>query len=149
MRSGLWSPSILEANLLKFLKKSSQFVIPIYQRNYSWLPAEMPAGCGLTCFARGCLTPCNDPPEAQSAPETLLHPEDVALVGRPARPFYPSSARAAHLRLGSGASQEHCHPQTCLPETMTLGIGLPRHTNQVTLARANFRIFDAAHPPES
>lgn len=25
-----------EANLLKFLKKSSQFVIPIYQRNYSW-----------------------------------------------------------------------------------------------------------------
>jgi hypothetical protein len=27
-----------EANLLKFLKKSPQFVIPIYQRNYSWLP---------------------------------------------------------------------------------------------------------------
>jgi len=26
----------IEANLLKFLKKSSQFVIPIYQRNYSW-----------------------------------------------------------------------------------------------------------------
>ena len=26
----------LEANLLKFLKKSSQFIIPIYQRNYSW-----------------------------------------------------------------------------------------------------------------
>lgn len=25
-----------EANLLKFLKKSRQFVIPIYQRNYSW-----------------------------------------------------------------------------------------------------------------
>ncbi|MBV5311628.1 DUF262 domain-containing protein [Chromatium okenii] len=25
-----------EANLLKFLKKSPQFVIPIYQRNYSW-----------------------------------------------------------------------------------------------------------------
>ena len=29
-----------EANLLKFLKKSPQFVIPIYQRNYSWLPEE-------------------------------------------------------------------------------------------------------------
>lgn len=29
-----------EANLLKFLKKSPQFVIPIYQRNYSWLPDE-------------------------------------------------------------------------------------------------------------
>lgn len=25
-----------EANLLKFIRKSSQFVIPIYQRNYSW-----------------------------------------------------------------------------------------------------------------
>ena len=25
-----------ETNLLKFLKKSPQFVIPIYQRNYSW-----------------------------------------------------------------------------------------------------------------
>ena len=25
-----------EANLLKFLRKSPQFVIPIYQRNYSW-----------------------------------------------------------------------------------------------------------------
>lgn len=25
-----------EANLLKFLKKSPQFIIPIYQRNYSW-----------------------------------------------------------------------------------------------------------------
>ena len=29
-----------EANLLKFLKRSPQFVIPIYQRNYSWMPAE-------------------------------------------------------------------------------------------------------------
>jgi uncharacterized protein with ParB-like and HNH nuclease domain/predicted transport protein len=29
-----------EANLLKFLKKSPQFVIPIYQRNYSWLAVE-------------------------------------------------------------------------------------------------------------
>ena len=29
-----------EANLLKFLWKSPQFVIPIYQRNYSWLPDE-------------------------------------------------------------------------------------------------------------
>jgi uncharacterized protein with ParB-like and HNH nuclease domain/predicted transport protein len=29
-----------EANLLKFLKKSSQFVIPIYQRNYSWTAAQ-------------------------------------------------------------------------------------------------------------
>lgn len=30
----------IEANLLKFLKKSSQFVIPIYQRNYSWTAAQ-------------------------------------------------------------------------------------------------------------
>jgi uncharacterized protein with ParB-like and HNH nuclease domain/predicted transport protein len=29
-----------EANLLKFLKKSPQFVIPIYQRSYSWLPEQ-------------------------------------------------------------------------------------------------------------
>ncbi|NOT69531.1 MAG: DUF262 domain-containing protein [Methylophilaceae bacterium] len=29
-----------EANLLKFLKKSPQFVIPIYQRNYSWKDVE-------------------------------------------------------------------------------------------------------------
>jgi uncharacterized protein with ParB-like and HNH nuclease domain/predicted transport protein len=29
-----------EANLLKFLKKSPQFVIPIYQRNYSWTEAQ-------------------------------------------------------------------------------------------------------------
>lgn len=25
-----------EANLLKFIRKSPQFLIPIYQRNYSW-----------------------------------------------------------------------------------------------------------------
>ena len=30
----------IEANLLKFLKKSSQFVIPIYQRNYAWTAAQ-------------------------------------------------------------------------------------------------------------
>lgn len=29
-----------EANLLKFLKKSPQFVIPIYQRNYSWTDTQ-------------------------------------------------------------------------------------------------------------
>ena len=29
-----------EANLLKFLRKSPQFVIPIYQRNYSWTDAQ-------------------------------------------------------------------------------------------------------------
>ena len=29
-----------EANLLKFLRKSPQFVIPIYQRNYSWTADE-------------------------------------------------------------------------------------------------------------
>src|SRR6266481_6907350 len=29
-----------EANLLVFLKKSPQFVIPIYQRTYSWTPKE-------------------------------------------------------------------------------------------------------------
>ncbi len=29
-----------EANLLKFLKKSPQFVIPIYQRNYSWTATQ-------------------------------------------------------------------------------------------------------------
>lgn len=29
-----------EANLLKFLRKSPQFVIPIYQRNYSWTNAQ-------------------------------------------------------------------------------------------------------------
>lgn len=42
-----------EANLLKFLRKSPQFVIPIYQRNYSWTAAQcrqlwsdmMRAGC--------------------------------------------------------------------------------------------------------
>lgn len=30
----------IEANLLKFLKKSSQFVIPIYQRHYAWTQAQ-------------------------------------------------------------------------------------------------------------
>jgi uncharacterized protein with ParB-like and HNH nuclease domain len=29
-----------EANLLKFLRKSPQFVIPIYQHNYSWTSDE-------------------------------------------------------------------------------------------------------------
>lgn len=29
-----------EANLLKFLKKSPQFIIPIYQRNYSWTETQ-------------------------------------------------------------------------------------------------------------
>lgn len=29
-----------EANLLKFLRKSPQFVIPIYQRNYSWTESQ-------------------------------------------------------------------------------------------------------------
>jgi len=29
-----------EANLLKFLRKSPQFVIPIYQRNYAWTAAQ-------------------------------------------------------------------------------------------------------------
>lgn len=29
-----------EANLLSFLKKSTQFVIPIYQRTYSWTEAQ-------------------------------------------------------------------------------------------------------------
>lgn len=29
-----------EANLLKFLRKSPQFVIPIYQRNYSWIEEQ-------------------------------------------------------------------------------------------------------------
>src|SRR6266850_4838657 len=29
-----------EANLLEFLKKSPQFVIPIYQRTYSWTKKE-------------------------------------------------------------------------------------------------------------
>ena len=29
-----------EANLLEFLKKSPQFVIPIYQRTYSWTERE-------------------------------------------------------------------------------------------------------------
>lgn len=29
-----------EANLLKFLRKSPQFVIPIYQRSYSWTAAQ-------------------------------------------------------------------------------------------------------------
>ena len=35
-----------EANLLKFLRKSPQFVIPIYQRNYSWTADE--------CLLRHC-----------------------------------------------------------------------------------------------
>ena len=30
-----------EANLLKFIKKSPQFVIPIYQRNYSWEKSQV------------------------------------------------------------------------------------------------------------
>ena len=30
----------IQANLLRFLKKSTQFVIPIYQRNYAWTPAQ-------------------------------------------------------------------------------------------------------------
>lgn len=30
-----------EANLLKFIRKSPQFVIPIYQRNYSWEKAQV------------------------------------------------------------------------------------------------------------
>lgn len=29
-----------EAKMLEFLKKSPQFVIPIYQRTYSWTEAE-------------------------------------------------------------------------------------------------------------
>ena len=29
-----------EANLLTFLRRSSQFVIPIYQRNYSWTETQ-------------------------------------------------------------------------------------------------------------
>ena len=29
-----------EANFLNFLKKSPQFVIPIYQRTYSWTERE-------------------------------------------------------------------------------------------------------------
>jgi uncharacterized protein with ParB-like and HNH nuclease domain len=29
-----------EANFLVFLKKAPQFVIPIYQRTYSWTPKE-------------------------------------------------------------------------------------------------------------
>ncbi|MEI7201004.1 DUF262 domain-containing protein [Pectobacterium parvum] len=29
-----------ETHLLKFLRKSPQFVIPIYQRNYSWTEAQ-------------------------------------------------------------------------------------------------------------
>ena len=29
-----------EANLLDFIKKSSQFIIPIYQRTYSWTNKE-------------------------------------------------------------------------------------------------------------
>lgn len=29
-----------EASLLQFLKKSPQFVIPIYQRTYSWTERE-------------------------------------------------------------------------------------------------------------
>jgi uncharacterized protein with ParB-like and HNH nuclease domain len=37
-----------EANLLKFLEMSPQFVIPIYQRNYSWLPDE----CRQLCARR-------------------------------------------------------------------------------------------------
>lgn len=29
-----------QAQLLKFLKKSSQLAIPIYQRNYAWTPTQ-------------------------------------------------------------------------------------------------------------
>ena len=29
-----------EAKLIEFLKKSPQFVIPIYQRTYSWMASE-------------------------------------------------------------------------------------------------------------
>jgi hypothetical protein len=35
-----------EAKLLDFLKKSPQFVIPIYQRTYSWTDKEMPSAVG-------------------------------------------------------------------------------------------------------
>jgi hypothetical protein len=37
-----------EASLLKFLRKSPQFVIPIYQRNYSWTAVQ----CRQLWFAR-------------------------------------------------------------------------------------------------
>jgi uncharacterized protein with ParB-like and HNH nuclease domain len=35
-----------EAKLLHFLKKSPQFVIPIYQRTYSWTEKEMSTAMG-------------------------------------------------------------------------------------------------------
>ncbi len=41
--SGVWGYSVVkatEAKLLDFLKKSPQFVIPIYQRTYSWTEKE-------------------------------------------------------------------------------------------------------------
>lgn len=34
----------IEAKLLKFLKDSPQFVIPIYQRIYSWTEKQMGKG---------------------------------------------------------------------------------------------------------
>ena len=39
-----------EANLLKFLKNAPQFIIPIYQRNYSWTQAQC-----QQLFLRQCL----------------------------------------------------------------------------------------------
>ena len=33
-----------EAKFIEFLRKSRQFVIPIYQRTYSWKEREPPAG---------------------------------------------------------------------------------------------------------
>jgi len=35
-----------EAKLLDFLRKSPQFVIPIYQRTYSWTRKRVPAVMG-------------------------------------------------------------------------------------------------------
>ena len=40
-----------EAKLLDFLKKSPQFVIPIYQRTYSWGGERSVANCGRTSCA--------------------------------------------------------------------------------------------------
>jgi uncharacterized protein YydD (DUF2326 family) len=65
-----------EANLLDFLKKSPQFVIPIYQRTYSW--TERSAGsCGTTSCAPGATTrsaPTSSAPSSTSSRGCIRSP---------------------------------------------------------------------------
>ncbi len=55
-----------EAKLLDFLKKSPQFVIPIYQRTYSWTDRE--CGSGEISCAQAATTPVRLASSVPSSP---------------------------------------------------------------------------------